>query len=104
MVKLPRIKIEYVGIMRDRVWLFLIINDRRLGWKKSHLLSERLAALGIMGTQLRAPLVPHDTIECCDGVRGSRGCREPLVSRTDIHSVAFPCLDGLPLFTINETI
>ena len=31
-------------------------------WKKGYSLSERLASLGIVGTQLRAPLRPGNTI------------------------------------------
>ena len=32
-----------------------------------------LSSLGIMGSQLRAPLKPLDNLECCDVSRGSRG-------------------------------
>ena len=45
----------------------------RLDRKNFHWLSERLAFLGIMGAQLRAPLKSLGTIECCDG-RVVSGC------------------------------
>ena len=36
--------------------------DVRPPWKKFHLLSERLASLGIEGAQLKAPLKPLNTV------------------------------------------
>ena len=42
-------------------------------YEKLHLLSERLAFLGIMGFQLSAPLNPLNMIECCEGPSGFRG-------------------------------
>jgi len=68
-------------------------------WGNSHRLSERLASLGIMGAQLRAPLKPPNTTvlrwswEVSGGLQiGPQWCREAPVSRRIIRlsGVFFP--------------
>ena len=59
-------------------------------WKKLHPLSERLASIGIMGDQLRAPLAPrfHSTVMVSVGPTiGSPWCRETPICQTAINLI-----------------
>ena len=60
---------KLIGLINKK--FIRLIKKPRL--KNLHLVFEKLASLGIIGDQLKAPLTPRYTIEWCDGQRHQSG-------------------------------
>ena len=69
-------------------------------WKNLHWLSERLGALRLIGTQLRAPLEPLNAIVLCDGPNWFQGALNWTLMMPKYASLSDSCTSDRYAFSV----